>query len=183
MADRRRGERAMNSALLPLALATLLTASHGPRVFLSVDRTFLPDQPGSLLRVEMEGSHTLDLRLYQLKDPERFLTPGRGEEGPGLRERVSPDSPRSPSPTSVMAGRAASVRKGARIQPAGSPQPGGRRCGTTAGTRRPNRAHARSPLPPGRTALAAVRSPLRRRRGSQLLRGGPRAPSGRHVPR
>ena len=97
----------MTGLLLALAL------SAQPRVFLSVDRAFLPDAPGAVVRAELEGASTLDVRLYRLKDPARFL--GEGEEGEPTQAPL-PNAPRAPSPPAVLVNGVARLRQALRAQ-------------------------------------------------------------------
>jgi hypothetical protein len=102
----------MNALMLALVLA-----AAPPRIFMSVDRVFLPDQPGASVRVELEGSHSLDVRLYQLRDPERFL-PGE-EGGRSLSERLAGVGVRAPSAAALVSGTAAALKRDAhtRVEP------------------------------------------------------------------
>ncbi|MBS2029078.1 MAG: hypothetical protein JST54_14340 [Deltaproteobacteria bacterium] len=88
-------------------LALALTAQ--PKVFLSVDRAFLPDAPGAVVRAELEGATTLDVRLYQLKDPERFLS---GADDVSAVSAAPPaNAARAASPPAVLARGAAGLRQ------------------------------------------------------------------------
>lgn len=104
----------MIAPLLALAL------SAAPRLSLSVDRAFLPDAPGAVVRAELEGAGTLDVRLYQLRDPERFL--GAPDDLAALV--APPTSPsRAPSPPAVLAKGAVGLRRAIHtgIEPALTP--------------------------------------------------------------
>jgi hypothetical protein len=100
----------MSLASLPL-LALLLSAQ--PRVFLSVDRVFLPGAPGSVVHVELEGAEGVDVRLYQLRDPERFLG---GSDDALLALSRPATAPRAPSAPALLARGAASARQSLHAQ-------------------------------------------------------------------
>ncbi|HEY3448755.1 MAG TPA: MG2 domain-containing protein, partial [Myxococcales bacterium] len=68
--------RRTGSLLPALAAAALFLAAAPARaaqLFLSTERPFAPDKPGAVVKLEVPGARSVDVRLYRLDDAERFF--------------------------------------------------------------------------------------------------------------
>lgn len=71
--------------LAALATVAAASAAAAPRLFLSCERPFLPDEPGAIVKLELTGAGPVDVRLYRVPDPERALASLRpGAAGPDI---------------------------------------------------------------------------------------------------
>jgi uncharacterized protein YfaS (alpha-2-macroglobulin family) len=58
---------------LGLALLLLAAPARAATLFLSTEHPFLPDAPGAVVKLEVRGARSVDVRLYRLADPERYF--------------------------------------------------------------------------------------------------------------
>ncbi|MGC4115581.1 MAG: MG2 domain-containing protein [Myxococcales bacterium] len=69
--------RALRLAAAVAASTLLVVAPAGPagaaQLFLSTERPFAPGKPGAIVKLEVPGARSVDVRLYRLDDPERFF--------------------------------------------------------------------------------------------------------------
>jgi alpha-2-macroglobulin len=65
-----------------------------PRLFLSSERPYFPDTPGAIVKIELHGTGAIDVRLYRVADPERFLIGQKDLERLDLHPRGATAAPR-----------------------------------------------------------------------------------------
>ena len=72
----------MSAAALAASLLCLLGPAAGEtaQLYLATERPFAPDTPGAVVKLEVPGARSVDVRLYRLDDPERFLAAQRAFE-------------------------------------------------------------------------------------------------------
>ncbi len=95
--------------LLPAALVLLCASpAAAAHLFLSTERPFEPDSPGAVVKLEVRGARSVDVRLYRLADPEHFFATQRNPHRVQEPDRRSEpkrrdDSGRAPGAAALLA--------------------------------------------------------------------------------